>query len=64
MGLPCPQLKGTNGVSTDGVSANFMQFFPRDFRGTPVNLLLSSRKCQGAPFSAICQNQLLLRRPL
>ena len=42
--------KGTNGVSTNGVTANSM-FFDRDFLGTPVNLLLSSDKYQGVPFS-------------
>ena len=42
--------KGTNGVSTNGVTANLM-FFDRDFSGTPVNLLLSSQKCQGVSFS-------------
>ena len=26
-------------------------FFDRDFLGTPVNLLSSSQKCQGVPFS-------------
>ena len=46
--------KGTNGVSTNGVAANLM-FFDRDLLGTPVNLL-SSQKCQGAPFSPISQS--------
>ena len=54
--------KGTNGVSTDGVTASFM-CFDRDFLGTPVNLLLYSQKCQGTPFYTICQNSLLLQRP-
>ena len=44
--------KGTNGVSTDGVTANVM-FFDRDFLVAPVNLLLSPQKCQGLPFSPI-----------
>ena len=38
-------------------------FFDRDFWGTPVNLLLSPKKCQGVPFSPICRNVLFLRRP-
>ena len=38
-------------------------FWQRDLLGTPVNLLLSSQKCQGVPFSPICQNSLLLKRP-
>ena len=54
--------KGTNGVSTHGVSANLM-FFDRDCLGTPVNLLSSSQKCQGVPFSPISRNSLLLQRP-
>ena len=33
------------------------------FLGAPVNLLLSSQKCQGVPFFAICQTSLLLQRP-
>ena len=52
--------RGTNGVSTDGVSSAEAQ---RDFLGTPVNLLLSSQKCPGVPFSPICPNLLLLQRP-
>ena len=38
-------------------------FFDRGTLGTPVNLLESSQKCQGIPFSLICQNSLLLQRP-
>ena len=38
-------------------------FWQRDFLGTPVNLLLSSQKCQALPFSQICQKYLLLQRP-
>ena len=30
-------------------------FRQRDFLGTPVNLLLSSQKCQGVPFFTICK---------
>ena len=29
--------------------------------GTPVDLLLSSKKCQGVPFSAICQHIITFR---
>ena len=54
--------KGPNGVNTNGVTAKFM-FFDRDFLGTPVNLLLSSQKCQGVPFFQTCQHTLLLQRP-
>ena len=35
-----------------------------DFWGTPVKLLVFSQKCQGVPFSPICQNGLLLQRPI
>ena len=42
--------KGTNGVSTNGVTAIFMFCWQRDFLGTPVNLLWSPQKCQGVPF--------------
>ena len=41
----------------------FHFFWQRDFLGTPVNLLVSSQKCQGVPFSPICQHSLLLQRP-
>ena len=41
--------KGTNGVSTNGATADFM-FFDRDFLGTHVNLLLSPQQCQGMHF--------------
>ena len=54
--------RGTNGVSANGVTANFM-FFDRDFLGTPVNLLLSSQKYQGVTCSPVCQNSLLLQLP-
>ena len=42
--------KGTNGVSTNGVAANFMVFDRGAFLGTPVNLLLYSQKFQGVTF--------------
>ena len=45
-----------NGVGTDGVAADVMCFERGTFWGTPVNLLLSFQKCQGVPFSSICQN--------
>ena len=55
--------KGTNGVSTNGVTANVMLFD----KGTFLVLLLicfsSSQTCQGVPFSPIFQNSLLLQRP-
>ena len=54
--------KGANGVSTNGVTAD-VSFFDRDLLGTPVNLLLSSQKCQCVPFSSIRRNSLLSRRP-
>ena len=37
----------------------FVVFVDRDLLGTPVNLRLSSQKCQGVPFSPICQNPIL-----
>ena len=40
---------GTNGVSTNGVTANFMLFLTEGLFGHPVNLLLSPQKCQGIP---------------
>ena len=55
--------KGANGVSTKRVTAFCCFFGQRDFLVTPVNLLLSTQKCQGVPFSPICQNCLLLQRP-
>ena len=47
-----------NGVSTNGVTPNFM-FFDR---GTFWVLPLTYQKCQGEPFFSICQNSLLLQR--
>ena len=52
--LFCFARKGAEGASSNGVTANVLR--QRDFLGTPVNLLVSSRKCQGIPFSPICQN--------
>ena len=38
-----------------GVTAFFESLFDRGtFLGTPVNLLLSSQKCQGVPFFPVC----------
>ena len=31
--------------------------------GTPVNLLVSSQKCQGVPFSIISRDEFLLQQP-
>ena len=54
--------KGTNGVSTNGVTANLSFLFDRGTSwDTPVNLLSSSQKCQGVPFSPICRKSLLWR---
>ena len=36
----------------------------RDFLGSLVNLLLSSQKCQGVPFSPICQNGYFCSGPI
>ena len=44
---PLAARKGTNGVGTNGVTADFMVLERGTFLGTPVNLLLSSQKCQG-----------------
>ena len=55
--------KGTNGVSTSGGHCKLYVFGQRDLLGIPVNLFLSSQKCQGVPFSPICQNSLLSQRP-
>ena len=44
--------KGQNGVGTTGVTAMFMFFDRGTFWGTPVNLLLDSKKFQGVPFSS------------
>ena len=48
--------KGTNGVSSNGATANFMIFDRGTFCVLPLAYLLSSQKCQGIPFSPICQN--------
>ena len=55
--------KGTNGVSTNGVTAVFMCFDRRCLLVLALNLLLGFPKCQGVPVSTICQNSLLLQRP-
>ena len=46
--------KGTNGARTNGVTA-FSFFLTVFLLGTPVNLRLSSQKCQGVAFSPISQ---------
>ena len=55
--------KGTDGVSTNGFAANLMLFDRVTFWVLPLTEVLSSQKCQGVPFSPICQNLLLLQRP-
>ena len=50
---------GQNGVSTNGVTADFNLFDRGTFWGTPANLLLSSQKCQGVPLFPIRRNSLL-----
>ena len=52
--------KGTNGVGTDGVTENCMFFDRGTFWVLTFNLRLSSQKCQGVPFSPICQKIFLL----
>ena len=43
--------KGTNGVSTNGVTAKENHiFWQSDLLGAPVNIIWSSQKCQGVPF--------------
>ena len=54
---------GTNGVSTNGITANFVLFGRGTFGALPLSLLLHSQNCQGVPLSLICQNSLLLQRP-
>ena len=46
--------KGRMGSALMG-SLQISCFWQRDFLGTPINLLLYSQKCQGVPFSPICQ---------
>ena len=49
--------KGTNGVSTNGLTANLMFLLTEGPSWLlPLNLLLSSQKCQGVPFSPIRRN--------
>ena len=51
--------KGTNGVGTSMGSLRILCLLTEGtFWGAPVNLLLSSQKCQGVPFSPIRQNSL------
>ena len=55
--------KGLMGSALMGSLHFLFVFWQRDLLGTPVNLFLSSQKCQGTPFFLICQNSLLLQRP-
>ena len=55
--------KGQMGSALMGSLQIFLFFDRGTFLGTPVNLLLSPQKCQGVPFSPICQSSLLLQRP-
>ena len=55
---------GTNGVSTNGVTANFVFVLQRDLLGIPVNILLPSQEFQGVAFSPICRNSLPLQLPV
>ena len=41
------------------VSLQIYCFFTEGLLGTPINLLVYFRKCQGVPYSPICQNALL-----
>ena len=52
--------KGQMGSALMGSMQNSQIIFTM---GTPVNQFVSYQKCQGAPFSPICQNVLLLQRP-
>ena len=45
--------RGTNGVSTNEVTANLVFLLTEDLLGTLVNLLLYSQKCQGDSFLPI-----------
>ena len=55
--------KGQMGSALMGSLRKFHVFRQRNFFVTPVQLLLSCQKCQGVPFSSICQSSLLLQRP-
>ena len=56
--------KGTNGVSTNGVTANLMLFDRGTFWVIPLTYFDLYKKCQGVPFSPVCQNSLPLQRPI
>ena len=65
----CAVRKATNGVRTTGVTTIlcclFVCLFDRgSFGGTPVNLLVSSQKCQGVLFWPICQNPYFCNGPI
>ena len=53
--------KGTNGVNTNGVTANLVFFDRGIFFGTPAKCVLP--KMPGRTFFPILQNSLLLQRP-
>ena len=52
---PCSIRKGTNGVSTNGFIACFKSCFTEGPFGHSRSPTFSSQKCQGIPFSLICQ---------
>ena len=55
--------KGTNGVSTNEVTANFMFFDRGTFWVLPLTYFDLPKIARAYPFSPICQNSVLLRRP-
>ena len=55
-------VKGTNGSALMGSLQ--LSFLLRDFWGTPANLLLPYQKCQGIPFSPICQKYYFCSGPI
>ena len=64
MRLVCNRIrKGTNGVSTNGVTANVMCFDRGTFGVLPLTYCYLPQKCQGIPVCQICLNSLLLQRP-
>ena len=54
--------KGQMGSAQMGSLQFLLSFFDRNFLGTPVNLLLSSQKCQGVP--PIYQNSYFCSGPI
>ncbi len=55
--------KGTNGVSTNGVTANFMFFDRGTFWVLPLTYFYLPKSARAYLFYPICQNSLLLQRP-